>query len=195
MKKILFAIAASAAALAGSSAYADEAGTPYIGAGVVGSRYEFNAPNSAVSADNHSGYKAGGKVYGGFNIDSTWAVEAGYADFGKKSYNYSVAGNPGGMQTDAHSYYVAGKGTWPVNQQVALVGKLGVARNHNEVFTTGAASVSGSDNKTALYASVGAEFAVNKNVKVSLEYENYGKNDIDQGRKSGAVTAGLRYNF
>jgi OOP family OmpA-OmpF porin len=42
---------------------------------------------------------------------------------------------------------------------------------------------------------VGAEYAINKNVKVSLEYENYGKNDIDQGRKSGAATAGLRYNF
>ena len=45
------------------------------------------------------------------------------------------------------------------------------------------------------YASVGAEYAVNKNVKVSLEYENYGKNDIDTGRKSGAVTAGVRYAF
>ncbi len=70
-----------------------------------------------------------------------------------------------------------------------------MARNHNEVETTGLAAVSGSENKTALYASVGAEYALNKNVKVSLEYENYGKSDIDQGRKSGAVTAGLRYNF
>jgi len=196
MNKILFALVASAAALAGSSAYAaDDAGTGYIGAGVVGSRYEFNAPGAAVSGDNHSGSKAGGKVYGGYNIDNTWAVEAGYADFGKRSYNYTVADNPGGINTDAYSYYVAGKGTWPVNQQIALFGKLGVARNHNEVFTTGAASVGGSENKTALYASVGAEYAINKNVKVSLEYENYGHSDIDQGRKPGAITAGLRYNF
>jgi OOP family OmpA-OmpF porin len=195
MKKILFALVASAAALGGTAAYAqDAAGSAYVGAGVVGSRYDFDTAG-AVSGDNHSGYKAGGKVYGGYNIDNTWAVEAGYTDFGKKSYNYSVGGVPGGMQTDAHSYYLAGKGTWPVNQQIALFGKLGVARNHNEVDTTGLAAVSGSDNKTALYASVGAEYAINKNVKVSLEYENYGKNDIDQGRKSGAVTAGLRYNF
>ncbi len=196
MKKILFALVASAAALAGSSAYAaDDAGTAYIGAGVVGSRYDFNTPNGAVSGDNHSGSKAAGKVYGGYNIDSTWAVEAGYTDFGKRSYNYSVGNTPGGINTDAHSYYVAGKGTWPVNQQIALFGKLGVARNHNEVLTTGSATVSGSDNKTALYASVGAEYALNKNVKVSLEYENYGHSDIDQGRKAGAITAGLRYNF
>jgi len=194
MKKILFALVASAAALSGTSAYADDAGTGYIGAGVVGSRYEFNAPN-ALSGDNHSGYKAGGKVYGGYNIDQTWAVEAGYTDFGKKSYNYTSNGLPGGIRTDAHSYYLAGKGTWPVNQQIALFGKLGVARNTNEVSTSGFSSVSGDKDKTALYASVGAEYAINKNVKVSLEYENYGKNDIDTGRKSGAVTAGVRYAF
>lgn len=194
MKKILFALVASAAAMSATSAFADDAGTGYIGAGVVGSRYEFNAPN-ALSGDNHSGYKAGGKVYGGYNIDQTWAVEAGYADFGKKSYNYTSNGLPGGIRTDAHSYYLAGKGTWPVNQQIALFGKLGVARNTNEVTTTGFSSVNGDKDKTALYASVGAEYAVNKNVKVSLEYENYGKNDIDTGRKSGAVTAGVRYAF
>jgi OmpA-OmpF porin, OOP family len=194
MKKILFALVASAAALSATSAFADDAGTGYIGAGVVGSRYEFNAPN-ALSGDNHSGYKAGGKVYGGYNIDQTWAVEAGYTDFGKKSYNYTSNGLPGGVRTDAHSYYLAGKGTWPVNQQIALFGKLGVARNTNKVSTSGFSTVSGDKDKTALYASVGAEYAVNKNVKVSLEYENYGKNDIDTGRKSGAVTAGVRYAF
>ena len=93
MKKIILAVVASAAALAGSSAFADEAGTAYVGAGVVGSKYEFNAPN-AVSGENHSGYKAGGKIFAGYNIDQTWAVEGGYADFGKKSYNYTSAGLP-----------------------------------------------------------------------------------------------------
>lgn len=201
MKKILFALVASAAALGGTAAYAqtntqDAAGTAYIGAGVVGSRYDFDSAGAgAVSGDNHSGTKAGGKIYGGYNIDNTWAVEAGYTDFGKRSYNYSVGGAAGGLNTDAHSYYVAGKGTWPVARDFAVFGKLGVARNHNEVTTSGIASVSGSDNKTALYASVGGEYAINKNVKVSLEYENYGKNDIDVGRKAGAITAGLRYNF
>jgi OOP family OmpA-OmpF porin len=197
MKKTLIALIATAATLSGTAAFAqDAAGTGYIGAGVVGSRYDFdNVGAGAVSGDNHSGTKAAGKIYGGYNIDQTWAVEAGYTDFGKRSYNYTVGNAAGGLNTDAHSYYVAGKGTWPVAKDFAVFGKLGVARNHNEVSSTGIASVSGSDNKTALYASVGGEYAINKNVKVSLEYENYGKNDIDTGRKAGAITAGLRYNF
>jgi len=199
MKKILFALVASAAALGGSAAYAqtntqDAAGTGYIGLGAAASRYDMGQPGTS-STDNRTGSKAAGKIYGGYNIDSTWAVEAGYTDFGKRSYNYTQGGAAGGVNTDAHSYYVAGKGTWPVAKDFAVFGKLGVARNHNEVTTTGIASVSGSDNKTALYASVGGEYAINKNVKVSLEYENYGKSDIDLGRKAGAITAGLRYNF
>ncbi|MYM33068.1 outer membrane beta-barrel protein [Duganella sp. FT50W] len=201
MKKIIFALVASAAALSGTAAYAqsntqDAAGTAYIGAGVVGSRYNFDAAgDGSQSGDNKTGSKAAGKIYGGYNIDNTWAVEAGYTDFGKRSYNYTQGGAAGGINTDAHSYYVAGKGTWPVARDFAVFGKLGVARNHNEVTTSGVASLNGSDNKTALYASVGGEYAINKNVKVSLEYENYGKSDIDTGRKAGAVTAGLRYNF
>src|SRR5471032_297718 len=188
MKKILFALIASAATLAGTSAYAADFGDD------AGSRYKFDVPN-AVSSSGNSGTKAGGKIYGGYNIDKTWAVEGGYTNFGKQDYDYTVNGAAGHVQSDAHSFYVAGKGTWPVNEQVALFGKLGVARNHNDVTTTGIASVSGDANKSALYASVGAEYAINKNVKVSLEYENYGKNNVDLGRKNSAITAGVRYNF
>ncbi|GJI96880.1 hypothetical protein RugamoR57_35980 [Duganella caerulea] len=195
MKKILFALVASAAALAGTSAYAaDDAGTAYIGAGVVGSHYKFDVPN-ATSTSDRSGDKATGKIFAGYNFDKTWAIEGGYTDFGKKGYDYTIGGAPGHVQTKADSLYLAGKGTYTVNDQVAVFGKLGVARNHNDVTTTGIASVTGDSNKTALYASVGAEYAINKNVKVSLEYENYGKNNIDLGRKNGAITAGVRYNF
>jgi OOP family OmpA-OmpF porin len=99
MKKTLIALIATAATLSGTAAYAqtntqDAAGTGYIGAGVVGSRYDFDTAGAgAVSGDNHSGTKAGGKIYGGYNIDSTWAVEAGYTDFGKRSYNYTQGGS------------------------------------------------------------------------------------------------------
>lgn len=198
MKKILFAMIASATALTGiSSAQAADAGTAYVGAGVVGSHYDIKVPG-AVSGDDDNGNKATGKVFAGYNFDKTWAVEGGYTDFGSKGYNYTngATGAPGSIHTDAHSLYVAGKGTMPINDQFAVFGKLGAARNHNSVDAVGdAAGLGGSGSKTALYASVGGEYALNKNVSLSLEYENYGKTDIDLGRKTGAVTAGVRYNF
>src|SRR5471030_597336 len=183
MKKILFAMIAGATALSGiSAANAADAGTAYIGAGVVGSHYDIKVPG-AVSGDD---------------IDKTWAVEGGYTDFGSKGYDYTngATGAAGSIHTDAHSLYLAGKGTLPINDQFNVFGKLGAARNHNSVDATGdAAGLNGSGSKTALYASVGGEYLLNKNVSLSLEYENYGKNDIDVGRKTGAITAGVRYNF
>src|SRR5471030_2536947 len=162
MKKILFAMIAGATALSGiSAANAADAGTAYIGAGVVGSHYDIKVPG-AVSGDDNNGDK----------------------------------GAAGSIHTDAHSLYLAGKGTLPINDQFNVFGKLGAARNHNSVDATGdAAGLNGSGSKTALYASVGGEYLLNKNVSLSLEYENYGKNDIDVGRKTGAITAGVRYNF
>lgn len=195
MKKILLALLASATALTGVTAYAaDDGGTAYIGAGIVGSRYKFDVPNTTGGDD--SGNKASGKVFAGYNFDKTWAVEGGYTDFGSQTYNYSLNSTAGSIESDAHSFYLAGKGSVPINEQFSMFGKLGVSRNHNSIAATGAAAAYGSSgNKNALYASVGAEYALNKNVSLSLEYENYGKNDNDLGRKNGAITGGLRYNF
>ena len=72
MKKILFALIASAATLAGTSAYAadfgDDAGSGYVGAGVLGSRYKFDVPN-AVSSSGNSGTKAVNLTPGDYPVE------------------------------------------------------------------------------------------------------------------------------
>ena len=195
MKKILFALIASATALTGvSSAYAADAGA-YAGVGLVGSRDKFDV--AGATGGDSSSTKGTGKLFAGYNFDKTYGVEAGYTDFGSASRDFTVGANSGHIESDAHSFYLAGKGSWPVNEQFSVFGKLGVARNHNSVSTSGlaAAGLGGSGNKTALYASVGGEYAINKQVSLALEYEHYGKNDNDFGRKAGAVTASVAYHF
>ncbi|WGG50367.1 outer membrane beta-barrel protein [Rugamonas sp. DEMB1] len=186
MKKILFALIASATALTGVAQAAD-AGTAYVGAGLVGSRYKFDVPNSS-STDDRSGSKVSGKLFAGYNLDKNWAVEGGYTDFGKNTYNYTKNGVTGKIESKSNSLYLAGKYSQPINEQFAVFGKLGVARNSNKINGN-------KGDKTGLYASVGGEYAINKNVSLSLEYEHYGKNESDLGRKNGAITGGLRYNF
>ena len=193
MKKILFALITTATALTGVSAHAADVGA-YAGVGLVGTHDKFNVPG-AVGGDD-STTKGKGKLFSGYNIDKTWGVEAGYTDFGSASRDYTVNGVGGHIESDAHSFYLAGKGSWPVNEQFSVFGKLGAARNHNSVEATGAAAgLGGSGNKTALYASIGGEYAINKQVSATLEYEHYGKNDNDFGRKQGAITAAVAYHF
>lgn len=193
MNKILFALIASATALTGVTAHAADAGTGYVGAGIVGSRYNFDVPVTSAT-DDHSGNKASGKIFAGYNIDKTFAVEGGYTDFGSQSYNYTLNGADGHLQSDSHSFYVAGKASAPINEQVAVFGKLGAARNHDGVSGSGAAAGVQGDSKTGLYASVGAQYALNKNVALTAELEHYGKGG-DFGRKSSALAVGARYSF
>jgi OmpA-OmpF porin, OOP family len=130
-------------------------------------------------------------------LNKNFAVEGGYTDFGSSDYNYSVGSAAGHIDSKSHAFYLAGKGSMPINQQLSVFGKLGVAYNKNEVHGTGLAApyAVGDGNRTNLYASVGGEYALNEKVSLSLEYEHYGKNGIDQGRKKGAVSLGARYNF
>ena len=191
MKKIIFALLASAATLSGMSmAHAEGA---YVGAGVSASRYKFDVPNA--NGDD-SGYKAAGKIFGGYEFDKTWGIEGGYTKFGDKDYSYtSKDGFSSKISTGSHAYYVAGKATMPINEQVGVFGKLGAARTKDKFTGTGAASgLSSGESKTGLYASVGAQYAINKNVSLTAEVEHYGKS-ADYGRKATAVSFGARYNF
>lgn len=195
MNKILFALISSATVFGAMSAAQAAEGTPYIGAGVVASQHEYKLSNDSSGGDRKSD-EWSGKIYGGYQFDKTWALEAGYTDFGKSDYAYRVNGMNGRIDSDAHSFYLAAKASYPINEQFSLIGKLGAAYNKNEVNGTGLASgFNGDGNRTNLYASVGGEYAINQKVALTLEYEHYGKNDIDQGRKKGAVTFGARYNF
>lgn len=191
MKKTLFTLIAAAATLSGVSlAHAEGA---YVGAGVVASRYKFDVPG-ALSSDDRSGTRAAGKLFGGYEFDKTWGVEAGYTDFGSKGYSFTQAGNPGRIDTDSHAFYVAGKVSAPVNAQLGVFGKLGASRNHDGASGTGVAAGIAGDSKTALYASVGAQYALNKNVALTAELEHYGKGS-DFGRKANALAFGARYSF
>jgi OOP family OmpA-OmpF porin len=198
MKKILYTLIASASVLGSvSAAYAaDPVPGPYVGVGVVATKHDYSLSNDTSGGDRKSD-EWSGKFFGGYQIDKTFAVEAGYTDFGSSNYSYSVGNNAGAIDSKSHSFYVAGKGSVPINEQFSAFGKLGVAYNKNTVHGTGLAApyVVGDNNRTSLYASVGGEFALNQKVSLSLEYEYYGKNDIEQGRKKGAVTLGARYNF
>ncbi|QGZ40504.1 OOP family OmpA-OmpF porin [Pseudoduganella flava] len=194
MKNTILALVASIGALGAVSAHAAD-GRPYVGVGAVVAEHKYELNNDTTSNDRKSN-EWGGKFFAGYEINPNWAVEAGYTDFGKNDYAYTVNGVNGRVESDAKSFYLAGKYTYPVANNFNVFGKLGVAHNKNDVSATGlAAAWNGDSSKNTVYASLGAEYAINQNVALSLEYEHYGKNDNDLGRRKGAVTLGARYSF
>ncbi|WP_432379702.1 outer membrane beta-barrel protein [Duganella sp. P38] len=183
-KNVLFAlIAALAAPLA---AHAEGA---YIG-GNVG-RAEQKADFDGFSLKDHN---TAYKVYGGYNFTQNFGIEGGVADLREAEKSESGLR----VASKARTAYVAATGTLPLNEQFALIGKVGAAYSHVKVSASALGlSDSGSDNHASPYASVGAAFVLNKNVSFVAEYEYFGKiaKDGDAHIKANLVSAGVRYTF
>ncbi|VXC23909.1 porin family protein [Massilia sp. 9I] len=189
MKKLLVVLIASAAAMSAAQAQSTSAPRAYVGAGIASADHDFK--QSGASNVDTDGWKASGKIFGGYDFNQTWGVEAGYTDFAKSDVNYSIGGVNRRGETDGHAFYVAGKATLPVNEQFSVYGKLGATRIKNELEIVNASM---SRSKTEAYGAVGAEYKLNQNVSLVGEYERYGKSK-DFGAKADVLTIGAKYAF
>lgn len=186
MKKLIFALIAGVTAIG-----AAQAQTSYVGVGIATADHKFNV-SGATNVDS-DGYKASGKLFGGYEIDQTWGVEAGYTDFRNARSNYTLNNVPGRLESEGHSIYLAGKATAPINEQFSVFGKLGAAYNKTELHST-TPGLAFDDSKTEVYAGVGGQYNLSKQVALTLEYERYGKSR-DFGAKADVWTVAARYNF
>jgi OOP family OmpA-OmpF porin len=172
MKKLLLALIATSA-VAGAAQAQTTTPHAYIGIG-------------AATANNKStdDYKTNAKVYGGYEFDQNWGVEAGYTNFDKVDTPF---GNVKGSGT-----YVAGKYSMPLGDRFTGYGKLGVSYNERKFSNSLGAQANNYD--TGLYGGVGVEYKLNEKLAVNAEYERYGK-DKAFGAKADVYTVGLKYGF
>ena len=172
MKKLLLALIATSA-VAGVAQAQTTAPHAYVGIG-------------AATANNKStdDYKTNAKIYGGYEFDQNWGVEAGYTNFDKEDI---PVGNVKGSGT-----YVAGKYSVPLGERFTGYGKLGVSYNERKVSSSTLGQINSYD--TGLYGGVGVEYKLNQNLALNAEYERYGK-DKAFGAKADVYTVGLKYGF
>lgn len=164
----------------------------YIGVGAGRSSTRFDSGdfslNSAAVSESQDDRDTAYKIFAGYDFTRNWAVEGGYAHLGKPTFNYSgtgvLAGTSGQAEAKETAWFLAGKGTWPINDQFNVFGKLGASWNKLETTassnsallnTLGGLPRTDSHNKTDVYAGIGAEYLFNKQVGLRLEYEDFGK--------------------
>jgi OOP family OmpA-OmpF porin len=189
MKKTLLASLLVAAVAAPLSAQAQQG---YVGIGVGQSNNNIDTTGLTVASRDEK--KTAFKIYGGAQFSPNWGVEAGYADLGNPRVTFTVAGVNVPVSGRVSSFYIAGTGTLPVNEQFSLNGKLGVAFNRASLTATvGTATVNSSGNKTSLMAGIGAAYHINKNVAITADYDDFGKTASDA--RGSMWSVGLRYKF
>ncbi|MFM9436576.1 OmpA-OmpF porin, OOP family [Janthinobacterium sp. CG_23.3] len=185
MKQAL-SIALLAAAL--TIPFAAQAQSAYAGASVGGVGLNIDSHDKTSSGNNF-----GGKLYGGYQFNPTFGVEAGYAILG--DHDASVNGVDGAHIMPS-ALYVAGTATMPVSEQFSVFGKVGVTANRNRFELPGGIQTLKYRNNSPLFG-VGASYNFTPTLALVAEYEHFGKvQSADRTTiKAQMLSAGLRYKF
>ena len=183
MKKVAFISVIAALAIP----FAAQAEGSYLGVNVGSAKQKYS-----VSGNSGSARDTAAKIYGGYNFDKNFGVEAGYADFGNAQ---KTVANGTSINSKAHAFYVAATATAPINDQFAVFAKLGVTANRSKISSSNGANLT--KNNTDAVFGVGASYAITKELSAVAEYENFGKvaKDDTGNVKAEMMSVGLRYKF
>jgi opacity protein-like surface antigen len=197
MRNLVFALVATAAVAGAAQAQNRQNAQfprPYIGAGVALADHDYKISSTTIT--DQDDYTASAKVFGGYEIDPMWGVEAGYTDFSGSDFSFTRNGVPGRGSSEGYGVYIAGKGRYPldamVNQPVEAFGKLGVAYSHRELDSNSGLHFDNHD--TGVYAGVGLQWNFTPQWAATAEYERYGRSKTIGGA-ADVFSISARYNF
>ena len=167
----------------------------YVEGGSLTRRYDLTVPG-ATPTDTAKGHSVSGALRLGYELDDRWAVEAGYVNHGAPGHGYRLGTQDGRLTSHGHSWLLAGRGTLPLTERFALVGRLGLARNQSSLTGTGeAAGRATSGSTTALYGGLGLETTLAPAWRLGLAWEHLGMSREKGGSVINGVSTTLRYKF
>ena len=187
MKKTLLTSAISAALLCGSMTAS--ASDFYVGAGYGASSADISASDvdgDSFTSDSIDDSDSSYRLFAGYNINDSVAIEVGYTDLG----SYSITGNfdgtdmdipagPASLNFDATGWEVSAIGQLPVTDNFSVLGRLGFLMWDVDLdVNTATKSGSISDDGTDLLYGIGGAYSITDNLDARLEYISY---DTDGG--------------
>ena len=184
MKKIYSAILLSLAMT--TPALADSSGKVYIAADVGRATFVpatiYDNPNMA-------------RIAGGYHFDSMFSAEVGYTKFSNLSYIITGT-TPGILSISTSSLQAVAVARMPLNSTFDLTAKLGFSNNAISAEVTGNNTlIDPNPSKTSLMYGIGAQYHLNSQISVRVQYEDYGDLPDFDSVNLTAFSAGVMYNF
>ena len=173
------------------AAKSDDATGPYVGGGLGGSAFSSGTTSSPKTSIDETG--SGFKVYGGYQLHENFGVEAGYVRLGRLENRFNVGGTTVKQSVAGRSLYIAGTGRFLLSESFAFTGKAGISFGKTSGTNVLASADSLIGSKRSLMVGVGAEYRLNRNVALTVDYERYGK--LSNRVKADALFAGARFSF
>ena len=119
------------------------------------------------------------KIFGGYQINRSFAAEFGYSDFGDVT--------AGGREVKASAWDLIGLGKFPLGNQFYIYGLAGLAKIKTETTVNG---LRVSDDSTELTFGFGVQYDFTPQVGARLQWQRYdASNEVD------VVSVGVLYKF
>lgn len=135
------------------------------------------------------------RIFGGFDLDPQWGVEAGYHGLGGDT-SFDLDGG-GKLKVHTSAIYLAARRNWQMSEDWSLFAKAGLARGRLQLDLSGGGGTTGAaTSKTGAYLSAGASWMLTRDMAVQLELEHMTTLRYD-GLEAGMnhLSLGLRYHF
>lgn len=193
MKKTAFVVLSGV--FSTSLAFAAESGL-YAGIGVGSADYDVNAADldaelasvgirSSSTVDKRD---TAWKVFGGYQVNRNFAIEAGYVDLGAVNADSRITSPFSGSATskiDTNGFTFVGVGLFPVADRFSILGKAGFYAWETETKVTlsspflGVGRSSASSNGTDFTFGLGAKYDLTNKFSVRGEWDRYKLEDTD----------------
>ena len=163
----------------------------YVGAAL--GRGSFGAKELGLPKVGSDEVSQAAKLYGGYHLNDTWGVEAGYARLGKVSESLVVGGNTVAQSGTARSLYVAGTGRMPLSSSFTLNGKAGLSFGKVSGTNLLPASADMTGSKRSFMYGVGVEYAMAPGVALTADFDHFGK--VSGQVHGNMLSAGVRFSY
>lgn len=137
-------------------------------------------PDTTLGVANGSTGGGGYKLYGGYQITPNFGVELGYAWLGRFTANST--------DVKADGPFLDAVGTWPINNQWAVLGRLGVVNARVD-------SPLGHDRGTDIKGGLGVQYSLSDTTSIRAEWERYGLKAFDETPKVDLYSIGVNMSF
>jgi OOP family OmpA-OmpF porin len=182
IKALMAAAFISGAVLISIPATAQDAGF-YVGGALGQSRLSGACDGLPVACDEKD---TAWKLFGGYQFNKYFGLEAGYADLGKASAAGVIAGTAVSAEVKAKGWEFLGVGTLPFTDKLSGYAKLGLVKWDVDAFASAAlvGAVSSSDSGTSATYGLGLKYDFTKNVGARMEWQRYSNigNDATTGQ-------------
>jgi OmpA-OmpF porin, OOP family len=165
-------------------------------------------PGAAVTGVTSDKRDNGYKLFGGYQLNRNFGVEAGYFDLGKFSFDGTAGPNTvnggGPISGEARinkAFNIDLVGTLPVTESLSVLGRVGVQRARTRASfsgagTAGVANTTPTKTDTNYKVGVGLQYEVNRSFWVRGEVERYRINDAVGGKGNvNLYSVGLVFPF